>query len=712
MKLLVSWAELQRYNSNMRFRIASAILIAAFLIISTSGINLTGTCQATTLESRAAFQQGYQFLNEKKNHLSINNFKIVIKDPSYPLHDYCYFYIAKAYQQGFHYQEALEVYEIVVKYFKNSILIPRALFEIAQIKSGRGEFRSAISTLRELISQFPNHNLIPQARYLLGINLEKENKFVDAARAYQNLDLLHPESEFAEKALERLDWLAKNKHLAGYEAPAATIYNLGIKYFKQRNYTKAKGYFKRLEKFYKKSSFHDEAVFMLGRIFLRQGKLSLATRYFKRAINLNQDSKPEAMYYLALTYAYLGSPQATLYTLKKLVSLYPNSHSADDALYYLGRYYKMEDNLHEALQSYENLIALHPNSELYPDALWQIGNIYFKQGDYKKAYSQFSQALRLPPERASDKLIFWAAKSAEKMGATKDAISIYKITISRYDHSYYGYRAREELNKYGIQIKANALPDFSENLEEIGGDSFETSSHEEKYRELLALGLGEEAAEEAEFLEEKVPLEEKDQARLAKYHAYIMKGKFAQPIEFAEQKLDEATLSGSLSQIDPRLWRFSYPRGYGRYVEKYAGQYGLDPYLVYAVIREESMFKSRALSRSWAHGLMQIMPSTGRKLSQLLGIRYSRWKLYDPRVNIQMGTYYLANLIKRFDGNIPLALASYNGGPVRVQKWLKKYDHDPDLDVFIEDIPLRETRYYVKKVLKSYYGYKRTYSGG
>jgi soluble lytic murein transglycosylase len=68
-------------------------------------------------------------------------------------------------------------------------------------------------------------------------------------------------------------------------------------------------------------------------------------------------------------------------------------------------------------------------------------------------------------------------------------------------------------------------------------------------------------------------------------------------------------------------------------------------------------------------------------------------------------------LIKRFDGNVSLALAGYNGGPVRVKRWLKNY-RDLDIDEFIEDIPLRETRNYVKKVMKSYYGYKRTYSGG
>jgi soluble lytic murein transglycosylase len=686
----------------MKFRIILAVLILTVLSTSSLGI---------TLEAQDAFKKGYDLFEKGDYRNSINYFKTATHDTSFTLIDYVYYYAAKAYQKCGYFKEAAQVYDIVLKYFKDSILAPKALFEIAKMRSESEDYSSAINALREFISLYPGHELVPRARYLLGLNLEKTGKHVDAARVYRNLDLIHPDSDFAENALERLDWLAKKSPLAGYEAPAATIYNLGIKYFKQSNYTKSKEYFSRLTRFYKKSSFYDEAVLMLGRIYLRKEKLKEAVSYFKKAINLGKDSKPEAMFYLALTYGYLDSPRAAIRSLEKLVAMYPNSHPADDGLYYIGRYHRELNDSKSALQAYEKLVSLYPNSELYPEAIWLTGNMYYKQGNYAAAYASLGQALKLPPEKTTDKLIFWAAKCADKIGKHEAAVAAYKMTINRFDHSYYGYRAREELRKYGIHIKANTVPDVSEIIEVINGESIETASHEQKYRELLALGLGDEAAEEASFLVEKVPLSKKDKALIAKYHAYVMKGKFSKPIWFADRKINEAVLSGTLSQVDPRLWRFSYPRGYWKYVQKYSKEYGLDPYLVYAVIREESRFKSRALSRSWAHGLMQIIPSTGRSLSRLLGMSYSRWKLYNPRVNIQMGTYYLANLIKRFDGSVELALAGYNGGPVRVKKWLKKYKKI-DIDEFVEDIPFRETRNYVKKVIKSYYGYKRTYSGG
>lgn len=681
--------------------------------ISTTLLILILSCSAwsATPEARTAFKQGYQLLETEKYYPAINSFKLSLTDHTYPILDYSYFYIAQAYHKAGRPQEAKQVYDIVLNYYKDSILVPQTLINLTQVELQLNNLVRADETLRSLIAGHPNNELIPEARYLLGQVLEKQGKLIDAARVYRNIDLLHPKSDFAEKAFDRLEYLAKQTSLAGYEAPAATIYNLGIKYFGRRNYSKAKEYFNRLARYYKKSSFYDESLMMLGRVYLRRGQLRTAVKYFKKAINQDQDAKPESMFYLALTFGYQNKPQAAISLLEKLIQMYPNSPLADNALFYIGRYAKDQKDQPKALAAYEKIVNEYPTSDLFADAIWFIGNIYYKQNNYEAAYKVFSKAMELPADLVSDRLLFWAGKASAKIDRPDKAIAAYKTTIQRFDHSYYGYRAREELKNFGINIPADAVPEVSDQIKTINGSSILTSKHELKYKELLACGLADQAAAEAAFLVEKVPLKKKGEANLAKYHAYVMKGKYARPIHFADKKLNEAMLSGSLAKADPRLWRFSYPRGYWRYVEKYAKQYDLDPHLVYAVIREESRFKSRALSRSWAHGLMQIIPSTGRRISSAIGLRYSRWKMYEPRVNIQMGTYYLASLIKRFNGNVSLALAGYNGGPVRVKRWLKNYP-DFDLDEFVEDIPLRETRNYVKKVMKSYYGYKRTYSGG
>jgi soluble lytic murein transglycosylase-like protein/predicted negative regulator of RcsB-dependent stress response len=686
----------------MRAKLSAAIFM--FAVWST-------TLYAATLETRDFFKQGYDQLQAKEYYPAIESFKVTIQNHTYPLLDYAYFYIAEAYQQSGNPSSAKLVYEMVVNYFKDSLLLPTAMYNLALVEEQLGESETSSLTLRTLITRFPANEIIPEARFLLGNVLEKRGEYEAAARVYRNLDLLHPHSDLAEKALERLDLLAKRSPLPVYEAPAATLFNLGIKYFQASQYKKAKDYFSRVTRQYPKSTLYANSVLMLGRIELRAGRLNKAVKYFNQCIALNKESKSEAMYYLALTYGYLESPRAAIKMLETLVATYPNSHSADDALNQIGRYYHQLGELDNSLKALTRLVDNYPDSDLFADTLWLIGNTYYKQGNYQAAYQTYERALKLPADKVSDRLLFWAGKSAEKVGDRDKAIAALKATINRYDHSYYGYRAREELKKFGIEVKVSSLPNVPDEIISFNDNSADTAWHERKYRELLALGLGDEAAAEADLIEEKVPKSQQPVANLAKYHAYVMKGKYIKPINFANKKIEEATVAGQIGTIDPRLWRLSYPRGYWQYVEKYAEEYRLDPMLVYAVIREESRFKTDALSRSRAHGLMQVMPGTGRLIAKDLGLNYSRRKMYTPQYNVNMGTYYLSGLIKQFNGNIPLALAGYNGGPNRVARWLKKYA-DFDLDEFVEDIPISETRNYVKKVMKSYYGYKRTYSGG
>lgn len=126
---------------------------------------------------------------------------------------------------------------------------------------------------------------------------------------------------------------------------------------------------------------------------------------------------------------------------------------------------------------------------------------------------------------------------------------------------------------------------------------------------------------------------------------------------------------------------------------------GLDPNLLLAVARQESAFNPRARSIANARGLLQILPRTGRRFKK-------RLNLYDPAMNVEVGSRYLYELLKRLNGNIPLALASYNAGPERVSKWATRYPVDNPV-LFTDLIPFRETREYVASILRNYYWYRR-----
>lgn len=163
--------------------------------------------------------------------------------------------------------------------------------------------------------------------------------------------------------------------------------------------------------------------------------------------------------------------------------------------------------------------------------------------------------------------------------------------------------------------------------------------------------------------------------------------------------------SGFKSDI---LGRIFHPYPYKETVEKYASAYGVDPLLVISVIREESHFLPNSNSHKGAVGLMQLMPGTAKEISLWLGESFESIDLKKPEDNIRYGTWYLAALNKEFSGNRILALAAYNAGSGRINGWLKAFPGDPST-YDVEDIPFKETREYVLKVLDSYEKYRKLY---
>jgi soluble lytic murein transglycosylase len=105
---------------------------------------------------------------------------------------------------------------------------------------------------------------------------------------------------------------------------------------------------------------------------------------------------------------------------------------------------------------------------------------------------------------------------------------------------------------------------------------------------------------------------------------------------------------------------------------------------------------------------MQLLYGTAREVAARQGMRIKRWDLYNPPINIRLGTDYLKRLLDKYDGKLHLALAAYNAGAHRVDAWLNSFGEVPD-DEFIELIPFTETRSYVKNILRNYYYYRFYY---
>ena len=156
--------------------------------------------------------------------------------------------------------------------------------------------------------------------------------------------------------------------------------------------------------------------------------------------------------------------------------------------------------------------------------------------------------------------------------------------------------------------------------------------------------------------------------------------------------------------LKDKILKIIYPKEYKEIVNIYAGEYGVDENLVFAVIKAESNFDENAVSASNAKGLMQLMYATAEEVAEQCGIELTEENIFDPEINIELGTRYISTLIERYT-NIGVALAAYNAGMTSVDKWLREGTISAD-GSDIENIPFKETNNYVRKILRDYEVYK------
>jgi soluble lytic murein transglycosylase len=168
-------------------------------------------------------------------------------------------------------------------------------------------------------------------------------------------------------------------------------------------------------------------------------------------------------------------------------------------------------------------------------------------------------------------------------------------------------------------------------------------------------------------------------------------------------------LSGRITPETRPVWEVAYPNAFRELIEKHTSAAGVEPDLLQALMREESALDPKALSWAGALGLTQLMPSTAQAVARQLKLKkVTTQSLLEPDVNIKLGAHYLGSLIKGFSGHTPFAVGGYNAGPNAINRWRAERPGMP-LDAWVEEVPIAETRGYIKRVLRSYNTYQLLY---
>lgn len=322
------------------------------------------------------------------------------------------------------------------------------------------------------------------------------------------------------------------------------------------------------------------------------------------------------------------------------------------------------------------------------EARWLKGWVLLEsKGDAESAYLEFFHMFEgVQYAISKSRAAYWAARAAEKMGDEESARSWY-VTATNFPTTFYGQRAAEKLRMDIFLSRANEPAVSDKDIAQfLNGDMG---------RAIRACVDGNRNDLATLFLREVI-----DTSRNSKVAATAAR---------AMQQLGARTLSVKAAkravQHNLLLTNIGYP------LMNLPPNLPIEPALVLAFTRQESEFDSAARSRAGAMGLMQVLPTTGEEVARKLGMGFREADLFDPQINLTLGSAYAARLLKFFDGSLPMAIAAYNAGPGRVKQWQGEFGTPGNsTDALIhwsERIPFEETRNYVHRVMENYFVYQR-----
>jgi soluble lytic murein transglycosylase len=419
-------------------------------------------------------------------------------------------------------------------------------------------------------------------------------------------------------------------------------------------------------------------------------------QYSKSARTFEKVSTPEAMYWQAYSYYRIDNMELFQEVKQKLARDHPGDERIALLLLMQAEDLRRQDKYTEAGNRFKEV--LDSFSAKAEDALWGLGWTSLMSGDYKNAANYFSQLTAFEKSENYYKYIYWHAKSSEK--AAEECLK-QKTSSQFHDKAACDSEGRDffsglpsDMSFYGYLIKMRSSSHIISEKTEIPRPARPHGEIYDRIDALAMFGMRDEAVNEIIDLLNR----NKDKNDFFYLGNKAMElGEYRKVIAFAEKATDR------------EFFPYSFPLGFGDIIAESAGLQNVDKYLVAALIREESRFDPKAVSWAGAMGLMQLMPATAYRLKKDLKLHLGeRSEIHDVKKNIMLGTHYLSMLIREFK-QLPFAIAAYNAGENALKKWMAKYSDD-DLVEFIENIPYKETRFYVKRVLKSYWRY-RTING-
>lgn len=607
-----------------------------------------------------------------------------------PIADYARYYTGIALTRLSRYAEAQKVLADLAARQIEGHLPEDAAFRLAEIYETQKDYKTAVAVYESLVTKKLAQ---PQLAWLrLGLAADKAEQPMRSVEALQRAYYDYPTSAEADRAGEALD----KQDVDLDEKTAPKELDRAETLFQARRWAAAKKSYDRAREF--TSGAERDRISMriaasdvaLGRF--REGRDALRS-------HLNGPLAEEANFHFITATRGLKLKDDHRRLVRQYVEKFPASPFAEELLNYLASAYIIDDEDEDADAIFREMLDRFPAGRFAERAAWKAGWWAYRQGRFDDAIRLFDKgASQFPRSDYRPSWLYWSGRAAQQAGDVETGIARLRLTATDYHNSYYGRLALKRLER---ERGGNVTPTLQRQPQT--SSAIPTAG---RIATLLSIGLHREALNELQYAQRVWGDSPQLQATIALAHNRI--GNVRAGINAMKRAYPQYLAAGG-ETLPTEILRVIFPVDYWPLLQKYSKQRNLDPYLVAALVAQESNFDAGVRSHANAYGLMQVLPSTGRQYARKLGVRpFTTRHLTNPDINVRLGTQIFADSIRKF-GGVHFALAAYNAGDSRVVAWQRERPGLPQ-DEFIDDIPFPETQNYVKRILGTAEDYRFLYS--
>ena len=654
---------------------------------------------AQNSEPREIFVRGYR-LYTNGNPEQAKEWLQKSVDSTYSLADYSLFYLARISFDESNWDQCRNYLAQLRQRFPQSVWFHPAALLRAKVDLAEKKFAPAGEALRKLrADKSVSRETADEAHFLQAQVLEAQGEVSRAFAMYLELRDASPSGRWAPSARREQSRLrAKFPDqfaLLTIEAQADEADRLA----RERQIGSAAELYKKILASVVDSEQKLRVLAKLSALYLTAGNRNEALPILEQIARDYPESgeAPKALYQIGQIYWNRHENGRAFEYFKTVLDQYPTSAYRDRAQFASADIHEYFGRKDEAIQFYSIVQKEFPKSPVRDDAVWRLAWLYYRSGEFMLAQTSFralaAQSKNGPFATAAR---YWQARIAERLGETEAAKQLYR-QISDGEESYYQSLSLRRLDQLGSHIE-RPRPILPTAVSEPDPPlRAEIRFHLSRARELTALALHPLAVIEIDEVNRRAKAQERLGSLLMR--EYFQNQAYARSLQLAQQL--------PLSQSERNFYR--YPLAFWDLVQQKTQERGLDPYLVLGLIRQESLFNARARSPAAALGLMQLIAPTAARVAKQIGLPVpTQDTLFEPELNITLGTQYLKDLLERYSNNWFKAVAAYNAGEAAVDRWEREIVTD-DIEEFVERIPYVETRGYVKLVLRNHRVYKRLY---